>query len=84
MGDRRDKSERFPLHRRLTVRLGVLIVGALIALDVASIPVWNWLYYSLNPEWFTVFSLATSACAVLSSVNKHKKVAIFLSIVARR
>ena len=43
---------RIPFYRRLTFRLGVVISVALIVVDVSTIPLWNWLYFYLSPEWF--------------------------------
>lgn len=40
-----------PIHRTLAFRLGVVIFLALLAVDVATIPLWNWLYGKLLPEW---------------------------------
>jgi|GEM_PF-4014756 len=46
-----DSAAWVPFHRRLTFRLAVLIAVALIVVDISTIPLWNWLYYYLMPEW---------------------------------
>ena len=39
------------LHKRLGFRLGLLLFVGLFVVDLALIPLWNWLYFTLTPEW---------------------------------
>ena len=42
---------RVPFYRTLTFRLALVIFLALVVIDSLTIPLWNWLYFALNPEW---------------------------------
>lgn len=40
-----------PFHRRLGVRLALVLFAGLLLVDLAALPLWNWFYFLSTPEW---------------------------------